>query len=196
MSVFQLIKNNDLSNFKEFIDAYPNSLSEANQHGFTPLMYSLHYNKPDFASHCLTHGHKNALKKRDWSGRQSTALHLAATKGYFNIVAKIIKIDGKIKEYDGLGHSATSLCYKHGHYNIGHFLDGLWFKRGWYPSLHKSCPPEFQLEVTYLLLILKHIEKTHNLNFYKDLKFLIINNLLNLHKKTYYTCFDSLFRMK
>lgn len=186
--VFKLIKENKLHQFKALVDANPNLLTETDRHGFTPLMLSLHAERPAFALQCLKYGHKNALGKRDWSGRQSTALHFAATKGYFDIVTQIIKLGHKIKDYDGLGHSAASLSYKHGHKNIGQFLDGLWFKYNWEPNIHKSCPPDFQKEVKIFLLVLNRLET----KLYRDLRYFIINKLLSQHKNIYQSAYKQI----
>ena len=181
--IFQFIKKNDFKQFKNCVEQNPNLLTQVDPHGFTPLMYSLHNNKRTFALFCLNYKHKNSLTKRDWSGRQSTALHFAATKGYFDIVVEIIKIGHKIKDYDGFGHSASSLSYKHGHKNIGQFLDGLWYKRDWTPDLHSCCPPAFQSEVKTFLLALKKLEINNQApKLYKDIKHLIINKLHHNHK--------------
>jgi hypothetical protein len=192
MMLFQLINEKNISQFKSWVDVNPLLLSETNLHGFTPLMFSLHTGRLDFAEHCLKYGHKNKLGQRDWSGRQSTALHFAATNGYFDIVTKIIKLGHNIKDYDGLGHSASSLSYKHGHKNIGQFLDGLWFKYTWKPILYKTYPPDFQEDVKILLLVLKRWENEYNLKFYKDLKYLIINKLLSQHKAMYQSSFKQI----
>ena len=186
--MFKSIKNNDIDDFKKRVELNPNVLCQTDPHGFTPLMFSLHNNKRTFALFCLKYGHQNALTKRDWSGRQSTALHFAATKGYFDVVSNIIKLGHNIKDYDGFGHSASSLAYKNGHKNIGQFLDGLWYKCKWSPITHLYCPPEFQTEVKTFLLTLKHLELNYQApKIYKDIKHIIINKLLDHHKRTFYS---------
>ena len=73
------------------------------------------------------------------------------------------------------------ICY-YEHDFRDYFAEFYFLPISWNIGNHKYWPTEFKREVVVLLFILNNISLSKKLNFYKDMKYLIISELSKLHK--------------
>ena len=182
-----LIKLDQCDQLRQLFNSQPNLASNVNNHGETPLVVALRMGRQRSAWVCLQwmnerlsfQRKREILTLRDTAGRQSTALHHAARKGMFALVCELVRMGAEPKSEDGFGHYPETLAINHKHKSTAGFLQGRWYRKPWSRELHQFCPFPFQREVWYCLRTTIFAQQYH------DVRFLIFNELLKLHKQEY-----------
>ncbi len=180
--VLTCIKTKKVKEFRRILQSWPKcEVCRPNVHGETLLMIALLNDSDecalawfDFITFKL--GECREVDCRETRGRQSTALHIAAKKGKFQIVCKLIAWEASPSIEDGMGLKPADVARNNGHFDIEGFLRGKWLCDDWSPITHKYCPFNFQREVYHCM----HSNVFRLLS--RDVKFLIFNALLSLHK--------------
>jgi hypothetical protein len=188
-STMYLVKKGDLELLKKHLVEGPTyALFCVDSHGFTPLMNALHrkHPKPHIALLILQfiaeYEQQNPypeyviefLQARDTSGRQQTALHLAARLGNVEIVKILVDFGCDRTLQDAGGYTAAVIAAKHK--RDPKLIRMLESRQPliWRPHNHLHFDEQFQKGIWTLLLIVQRAK----IWFPKDVWFLICNRIL------------------
>lgn len=112
-------------------------------------------------------------------GRKSFALHSAVEYGMFELVCELVRLGSDYTMRNSKGLTPLDLaCSKQRDWIVG-FLIAEWYNKPWTFKLHSFTPWAFQREVWVCL----HSDRIRRLC--RDVKFLVFNALLTLHKREY-----------
>lgn len=183
----ECIKDRDLPGLIQVIELGRHSAETRDAHGETCLSQALRRNNIEFSWVCLRWMQNSlsadklvlALNSRDSGGRQSTALHHAARHGLFDIVCKMVLLGAVRKREDGVGHYPEKFARNNGHTDVADFLSWRWYNKPWSKKIHRMTPVQFQREVWNCLATRLFKQQS------RDVKFLIFDKLLTLHKLDY-----------
>lgn len=151
-------------------------------HGQTLLMYAIRKKRPECAMVIATEvAGGTYLNKREQANRGSTALHLAAQKGYYDLVVWMVRHGADVNIYDAESHTPLSLARAG---PTRSFLmsvsSDLWKRWRWRPRFHLGCPPEFQSEAKAFAGVNWRLRLVS-----KDILSVVLEWLLELHRREF-----------
>ena len=125
------------------------------------------------------------LNTREWRCRMYTALHFAVMANAFSCVDLMLSCGADAGLLDSGGVSAAVIAANNGNDQLLALLSREWYAAEvWRPALHYKFPLVFKNEVFLLLLALKRVSggSSHQIYYYRDVRWLIIMQLAKLYK--------------
>lgn len=151
-------------------------------HGQTLLMYAVRKNREECALILAHELDAPFFNLRERANRASTALHLAAQKGYYNLVTYLVKNGADPGIYDAEGHTPLSLAVGPDRKRVRDYLwavtSGAWTRQKWSPRIHMGCPPKFHNEAFGIACVNHHYRCMS-----KDVMAVVLDWLLELHRR-------------